>query len=138
MEYLSNKWPLKSLTIGPQRNETDLGFWEEAFKNLPPLPGVDNVTLLYNYPGIKSFNTSFWSYFDRTLTRQDLFPALRIVKIQSTCESRRLSRKRWWAIRDSLRAVGSRGLGPCKSLSSGRVTGTDALQHVGYYNPTHQ
>ena len=138
MEYLPNKWPLKSLTIGPQSNETDLGFWEEAFNGLPPLPGVDNVTLLYNYPGIKAFDTAFWTYFDRTLTRRDLFPALEIVKIQATCGSRRLSYKRWWAIHNCLRTVRSRELGPCKPPSFGRDIGTDASRNVGYYKPAHQ
>lgn len=137
MEYLPNKWPLKSLTIGPQPNETDLAFWEEAFKNLPPLPGVDNVTLLYNYPGIWAFNTAFWSYFNRTLTRKDLFPALKSVKIQSTCGSRRLSHKRWWAIHNCLSTVRSRGLGPRKSLSLERDAGTDLLRNADYYRPTH-
>ena len=75
---------MKSLIIGPQSNETNADFWEEAFNGLPPLPGVVSVTIIYNYPTAKAFNTYCWEYFDRILTRRDLFPALKRVYVQSS------------------------------------------------------
>jgi hypothetical protein len=130
MSHLPKKWALKSLTIGPQSNETDIGFWEEAFKDLPPLPGVDNVTIIYNYPSVKAFNTSCWEYFDRTLTRRDLFPALKKVHVQSSCRSLELSSQKWWNIHASLRTIRWRGLGPCKLLAFRRGHWTDARRRT--------
>lgn len=119
MGHLPEKWALKSLTIGPQSNETNTEFWEQAFRGLPPLPGVDSVTIIHNYPRAKAFNTDCWQYFDQTLTRQDLFPALKTVHIQSSCGSQQHSHQRWWAIHGSLRRVRAKGLGPCKLLAFG-------------------
>ena len=114
MDHLPKKWTLQSLTIGPQSNETNTGFWEEAFNGLPPLPGVRDVTIIYNYPTAKEFNTDCWVYFDRLLTRRDLFPALELVDVQSTCRSRGLSSSRWNDIRGSLLTIRTRGLMFCK------------------------
>jgi len=125
MEHL-RKWRLESLTIGPQSNETNSAFWEEAFSGLPPLPRVDNVTIIYNYPRVKAFNTECWQYFDRILARRDLFPALKGVYIHSSCGSRQLIPRRWWAIFGSLRAVRARGIGPRELLTFGKDRRTDA------------
>ena len=113
------------MTIGPQSNETDIGFWEAAFKDLPPLPGVDNVTIIYNYPRVKAFNTNCWAHFDLILTRRDLFPALEKVHVRSSCGSHRLSPLMWWAIYDSLPTIRARGLGPRELLAFGRDLRTD-------------
>jgi len=81
MDHFS-KWTLTSLTIGPQLRETNTQFWEEAFNGLPPLPSVENITIVYNYrPG--AFNTDCWEYFDSIVTRQDMFPALASVQVQT-------------------------------------------------------
>lgn len=112
MDHLSNKWTLESLTIGPQVHETNTKFWEESFKDFPPLPGVDNVTIICNYPSAKSFNTDCWKYFDHLLTRCDLFPALESVDIQSSFGSQQLSPRRWSDITASLRGISRRGLWP--------------------------
>ena len=119
MGHLPKKWALKSLTIGPQSNETNIGFWEEAFKDLPPLPGVDNVTIIYNYPRVEAFNTDCWEYFDGILTRRDLFPALKKVHVQASRGSRHLNSRWWRALYGSLRISRQRGLGPCKLLALG-------------------
>ena len=110
-----SKWALTSLTIGPQLHGANTQFWAEAFKDLPPLPCVDNVTIIYHYLKPKAFNTDCWEYFDRVLTRTDLFPALRSVHIRSTCGSCQLIRRRWWSIYNALRTVRRKGLGPCES-----------------------
>jgi len=83
MDHLS-RWTLKSLTIGPQLHKTNTQFWEEAFNGLPPLPRVDNVTIVYTYPTAEEFNTDCWEYFDRVLIRRDLFPALRSVQARAS------------------------------------------------------
>jgi len=110
MDHLSRKWTLKSLTIGPQLRETNTRFWEEAFNGLPPLPCVDNVTIVYNYPSAEAFNTDCWDYFDRVLTRRDLFPALGSVQIQSSIRSG-YTHRRWWHMHASLYQLRGR-LGP--------------------------
>jgi len=107
-----SKWPLKSLSIGPQIHETNAEFWAEAFKDLPQLPRVDNVTILYHYPKPTAFNTYCWEYFNRTLTRTDLFPALQSVYIRTSCGSYRLTSRKWISVFDSLRAIRMRGIGP--------------------------
>lgn len=109
------KWTLTSLTIGPQVHETNTEFWVEAFKDLPPLPRVDNVTVIYHYPRPKAFNTDCWGYFDRILTRKDLFPVLKSLHIRSSCGAYQLIPRRWWSICGSLRSIRARGLGPRKS-----------------------
>lgn len=124
MDRLS-KWGLKSLTIGPQSNDTDTAFWEEAFSGLPPLPGVVNVTVIYNYPRVGVFDIDCWKYFDRALTRRELFPALKTVYVQTSCGSQQLSRRRWLAIYRSLSAIRERRLGPCESLTFKRDRGPD-------------
>ena len=111
MDNLS-RWSLKSLTIGPQVHQTNTEFWEEAFKDLQPLPRVGNVMIICNYPSAKAFNTDCWEYFDRLLVRQDLFPALKVVDVQSSLRSQQLNAQRWFAIYTSLRAISMRGLGP--------------------------
>ena len=105
MDNLSKRWALKSLTIGPQIHETDAQFWEEAFEGLPPLPGVDNLTIIYNYPSVKAFNTDCWEYFDRLVTRRDLFPALRLMDIQPRIRSQELSPLKQSAIHNALSAI---------------------------------
>ena len=116
MDHLRNKWALKSLTIGPQSNKTNTVFLEEALKGLPPLPGVDNVTVIhYRHPTEIYSTSNCWKYFDRILTRRDLFPALKKVYVKSDCGSRWL-----WNIRDDMRAVTARGFGPRKFLAFGR------------------
>ena len=114
MGHLSKKWTLKSLAIGPQVHQTNTEFWEGAFKGLPPLPGVDNVTIIYNYPTAKAFGTDCWEYFDRLLTRWDLFPAIKTVDVQSSIRSQLPSPKRWKDISASLRTIKMRGLWPRK------------------------
>ena len=117
MDHLSKKWTLKSLTVGPQIIETNTQFWEESFRGLPPLPGLDNLTIIYNYPTAKSFNTHCWEYFDRLLPRRDLFPVLESVHIQPSIGAHRTNHRRWWAIYGSLRVVRSRGLLRSKLLT---------------------
>jgi len=112
MDHLSKEWALKSLTIGPQSNETNAEFWEEAFRGLPPLPSVDNVAIICNYPSARAFNTDCWKYFDRLLTRRDLFPALKSVDVQSSFGSQQLSHRRWLDISASLRTIKREGLWP--------------------------
>jgi len=117
MDHLSKEWALKSLTIGPQSNETNAEFWEEAFRGLPPLPSVDNVTIIYNYSTARAFNTDCWEYFDRMLTHRELFPTLKSVYIQSGTRSQRLSPRRLSALFDSLHAIRSRNLWPRRRFS---------------------
>jgi len=121
MDHL-RKWALKSLTIGPQSNKTSLMFWTEALRDLPPLPSVDNVTIIYNYPRVNVFNTGCWDYFDRLLTRQDIFPALRVVYVYSSfgSQSQRPDRRRR-VIYDCLRKVRERGMGPVSCSRLGRT-----------------
>jgi hypothetical protein len=111
MDHLSKQWSLKSLTIGPQIHETNAQFWEEAFKGLPPLPGVRNVTIICYYPTVKAFNTDCWKYFDRLLARRELFPALKLVEVRSSFASQQLSPQKWSDICASLRAISTRGFG---------------------------
>ena len=113
MAHLSKKWSVKSLTIGPQLHETDIRFWEESFDGLPPLPSVDNVTIVYNYPTVEAFNTDCWEYFDRVLTNRDLFPALVSVRVDPSIRSLKgVTYNRWWDIRGALFRVRGRGLMP--------------------------
>jgi hypothetical protein len=120
MGHLSKQWTLKSLTIGPQIHETDAQFWEESFKGLPPLPGVDNVTIIYNYPTVEAFNTDCWEYFDRLLARPDLFPSLKLVYIQPSIRSKKIGYSKWRTIYyGALRTIQSRGLMPCKLFTFG-------------------
>ena len=132
MDHL-RKWPLESLTIGPQSNETNSAFWEEAFSGLPPLLGVYEVDIIYNYPRVDAFNTDCWRYFDRVLARRDLFPALELVYIHSSCGSRQLILRRWWTIFNCFRAVKARGLGPRKLLAFGQDRRTDAPHDTDRY-----
>ena len=112
MGHLSKKWTVKSLTIGPQLHKTTTRFWEEAFNGLPPLPSVDNVTIVYNYPTIEAFNTDCWEYFDHVLTNRDLFPALVSVQADPSIRSLQPTYNKWWEIRSALRRVRGRGLMP--------------------------
>jgi hypothetical protein len=121
MDHSLKKWALKSLTIVPQSNETNAGFWEEAFNDLPPLPGVDNVTVIYHYSRAKAFKIDCWEYFDHILTRRDLFPALKMMYVRSSCGLQRLSPRRWWAIYGSMPATRARGLGPVSCSPSGET-----------------
>jgi len=109
MDHLRKKWALKSLTIGPQSNRTNTVFWEEALKGLPQLPGVDNVTVIHYHPTDMSSIADCWKYFDRVLTRRDLFPALKKVYIKS-------DRASGWLqyIRKDMPALAARGPGPRK------------------------
>jgi len=114
MDHLRKKWALKSLTIGPQSNKTNPVFWGEALKDLPPLPEVDNVTVIHHYNTDMSSMTDRWKYFDRILSRRDLFPALKKVYVESDCEPQ------WWRdIRHAMPAVVMRRLGPCKFFAFG-------------------
>jgi len=118
MGHLQKKWALKSLTIGPQFNKTDPVFWNEALKGLPPLPQVDNVTLIYHYHTDMSSMTNRWKYL---FTCRDLFPALKRVYIKSD-----RGPYWWWDIRNAVPAVVAvRGLGPRKFLALGRDHRTD-------------
>lgn len=121
MDNLS-KWNLKSLTIGPQVHETSAEFWEEAFGGLPPLHNVGNVTIIYTYPTAKAFTVDCWKYFDRLLTRQDLFPALDWVDIQSNLRSQQLGPKRWLDITTSLPAIRTKGLWPRRKVPDGYMS----------------
>ena len=128
MGHLSKEWTLKSLTIGPQIHETNAQFWKDAFMGLPPLPSVDDVTIIYNYPTLKAFNTDCWVYFDHLLTRRDLFRALKRVYIQPSIKSRQLSSPKRLAVYGALRAVALRMLMHvyCKLLVFERYHGTDS------------
>jgi len=117
MGHLSKKWSVKSLTIGPHLHKTNTQFWEQAFNGLPPLPSVDNVTIVYNYPTIEAFNTDCWVYFDRVLTNRDLFPALVSVRVDPSIRSLKSTYSRWWEIRGALHRVRGRGLMPGESLA---------------------
>ena len=121
MDHLRNKWALKSLTIGPQFDKTDIVFWEEAFEDLPPLLDVDNVTIIHHYFGAAAFNIDFWKYFDHVLTRRDLFPALKTVYVWSDCAP--LSRQ---VIYNSMPTVMMKRLGPRKFLAFGQDYRTNA------------
>ena len=103
---------MNSLTIGPQLHKTNTEFWEGALNNLPPLPSVDNVTIIYNYPTTDAFDTNCWEYFDRMLTSRDLFPALKSVLIESSTDSPESSHwyPMWQGIDNSLRTVRVKGL----------------------------
>jgi len=116
MNHLSKKWSLKSLTIGPQVYETNTQFWEEALKGLPPFPHVGDVTIVYNYPTAKAFNTDCWKYFDDILSRRDLFPALRSVRVQPCVGWLQFNdnSQKWWDVYNSFRGTRSRGLMVCK------------------------
>ena len=110
----SSGWSLKSLTIGPQVHQ-NADFWTEAFKDLPPLPRVDTVTIIYHYPGVEEFDTGCWGPLNRMLARQDLFPALKLVEIWATCGRYRLDIRKWLPISSSLRAaIGRRGVRVCR------------------------
>ena len=119
MDHLRKKWTLKSLTIGPQFNKTDTVFWEEALRGLPPLPDVDNVTVIH-YPEDVIAIPDFWKHFDHVLTRRDLFPTLKGVYVQSRSRSRNFIR--WlWNIRNAMPTIVGKGLSPCKLLAFGRL-----------------
>jgi len=118
MNHLS-KWTLKSLTIGPHLHETSARFWEEALCGLPPLPTVNNVTIVYNYPMAGVNDADCWQYFDRMLTRQDLFPALGSVRVQESIGSSDYGHPR--TLCHSLRKIRERGLLTCKSLTFERA-----------------
>ena len=128
MDHFS-KWTLKSLTIGPQFRHTNTQFWEAAFDNLPSLPSVDNVTIIYNYDTADVFNTDCWVYFDHVLTRKDMFPALRSVHVQPSIIPPAATPLKWWAIYDALRTVRMEGLNvvTSKSLIFERGHGADPL-----------
>lgn len=121
MDHLSKKWTLKSLTIGPQPRKTSTQFWEEALNGLPPLPHVSHVTIMHKY----SVNTEFWKYFNRTLARRDLFPALESVRVQPGIGRPGFSFERWWEIFTTLYGLRSRGVTVRKSLAFGRDRKTD-------------
>ena len=118
MDHLRKKWALKSLIIGPQSNKTNPVFWNEALKDLPLLPQVDNVTVIHHYHTDMSSMTDRWRYFDRVLARRDLFPALKKVYAKSDCES-----QGWWSILNAMPAVVARGLGPVSFLPLGETVG---------------
>lgn len=124
VDLFSRKWTLKSLTIGPQRHQ-DIEFWLQAFKDLPPLPCVDNVTIIYHYRGINAFNTASWRHFDRMLARRDLFPALKSVHIRSSYGPHHVYAGDWWSIYCSFQEIRGRGLGLCKLLAFEKDQGTD-------------
>ena len=115
MDQLS-KWTLRSLTIGPQLHETNTQFWEEAVNALPPLPSVDNVTIIYIYPTVAAFNVDCWEYFDHVLTRRDLFPALESVRAQQRIPLLQPAHRDWRNPYNHLRRVRERGLLFCKSF----------------------
>ena len=106
------KWKLKSLTIGPKVHETNTEFLVEAFKNLPPLAHVDNVAIVYHYPKSNAFNTDCWEYFDRVLSRRDLFPALKSVHLHVSCGLYQLNdnHRKWWSIHSALLEIRRRGI----------------------------
>ncbi|KAF9779835.1 hypothetical protein BJ322DRAFT_1086751 [Thelephora terrestris] len=105
-----SKWSLKTLTIGPQFRETNTVFWVEAFKGLPPLPLVNNVTVVYHYPKYGDFNIDFWEYLERILSRRDLFPALKSMHVRCSFGSHRLERMLRWQLDRSLRSIKTRGI----------------------------
>ena len=125
MYHLSKKWTLKSLSIGPQLHRTTTPFWEEALKGLPPLPHVDNVTIVHHYTA----KTDCWGSFDRILSRQDLFPTLKTIWVQPSIGQLHFGNERWWHISCSFRRTRSRGLRICKLLVFMRDRRTDS--HYG-------
>ena len=122
MDHLSKKWRLKSLTIGPQPRKTNTQFWEEALNGLPPLPHVANVIIVHNY----AVNSECWRYFDRILTRRDLFPALESVWARPGIGRPGFSYERWWEISCAFRGIRSRGLTIRKVLAFERDSKTDS------------
>ena len=124
MDHLS-KWTLKSLTIGPQLLPTKARFWERAFSDLPPLPGVVDVTIVYKYCKVEALypNTDCWEYFDRVLIRRDLFPAL--ASVQAHAMSPDYGHQPH--IHHYLRRVRKRGLLTSESLAFERDHGVDTL-----------
>jgi len=116
MYHLSKKWTLKSLAI-EQHRETNTRFWEDALKDLPPLPRVGNVTIIYHSPTTTTHSRDFWQYFDQLLARRDLFPALESVKVRPSIRSQRFGIYRWLAIYSSLRGIRSRGTMPSTLLA---------------------
>ena len=121
MDHLSKKWTLKSLTIGPQPRKTSNQFLEEALNGLPPLPHVANVTIVHNYAG----NNDYWRYFDRILSRRDLFPALEYVWARPGIGRPGFSYERWWEISCAFNGLRSRGLTIRKVLAFERDPKTD-------------
>lgn len=124
IELFSRKWTLKSLTIGPQRHR-DTKFWVEAFKDLPPLPCVDSVTIIYHIPRPGTYNVDCWGYFDRTLARRDIFPALKSVYVRVTYGSYQLDCYRWRNILYSFQLIRAMRIGPCKPPVFEADQGTD-------------
>jgi len=112
MDHLSKRWTLKSLTIGPQPYKTNTQFWEEAFDGLPSFPHVANVTIMHNYAA----NTECWGYFDRILSRRDLFPALESVRVQPGFGRPLFNYQTWWEMFCIFRGARSRGLSISKLL----------------------
>jgi hypothetical protein len=108
--FSSLKWALKSLTIGPQLCDTGTEFWVEAFKNLPRLTHVDDVTIVYRYFSLA--NTECWVYFNSVLSRRDLFPALKSVHVRSSYGSP-MHGPEWASLSASLEGIRRRGVSLC-------------------------
>ena len=115
MDHLSKKWTLNSLTIGPQLHKTNTQFWEEALNGLPPLPRVEKVTIVHNYTA----KTDCWRCFDRILSRRDLFPALKSVRIRPSIGRVHFSLERWRDVNSFFSGIRSRGLMICELLAFG-------------------
>lgn len=118
MNHLS-KWTLKSLTIGPQLRKTNTLFWVKALKDLPPLSRVGKVTVEHHYPRSAEFSPDLWRYMDTILSRRDLFPALKSLRVRLSCASYKRDSFLWWRIDDSFRSIRTRGIAPCKSFALG-------------------
>ena len=115
--FSSSKWALKSLTIGPQFCEMRTGFWVEAFKNLPRLTRVDDVTIVYRCSLYATVDTERWVYFNSVLSRRDLFPALKSVHVRISCGL--FARGPEWAtVSISLEGIRRRGVALCTLFKS--------------------
>ena len=87
---MATRWSLESLTVGPLSCETDADFWHDAFRDFPTVPRLKEVTIIYYYQNIDSFDLRCWAYFNTHFCRKDLFPQSMRVEIQVTIESARL------------------------------------------------
>lgn len=121
--FLDNfsKWTLTSLTIGPQSLGANTRFWVESFGDLPPLPRVDNVTIICH-----DVEVDCWVYFDSILTRTDLFPALTSVHVRPNCDYYEFTTQRWRFICNLLLGIRRRGLGPRQSFTFEPYQRTDS------------
>ncbi|KAF9648037.1 hypothetical protein BDM02DRAFT_2453879 [Thelephora ganbajun] len=99
------KWPLESLTIGPISHATDRAYWHDAFQNFQTVPRLKELTIIYYYPNLNTFDVNCWGYFDSLFCRRDIFPRLRQVNIRITIQSSPPNRKQEEALLSTLYSI---------------------------------